>query len=391
MDKKHRLKTLFRKYVSDQINQRQFDELIGHFGKADDSDLKQLVEKELEQEHHIENAEVRRIVENLDRKMAAKFRPPVFFFRSWRAAAAIVTGLMLAGLSWYYIHLYSPPDGRAAAGTELVMQPGDIAPGSSKAMLILEGGQQIELNPGGKGIVVEPQRFLYKDGTTVDIPGVSAGESIHPGHAVLVTPPGGQYQVVLPDGTRVWLNAASSLRYPVAFAGDTREVELEGEGYFEVAKNPDMPFIVKSRGQRVRVLGTTFNINAYDNERVIATTLIEGSVEISSDKSPDQIHLKPGQQVVVSGNRMTVRTVNTRDFTGWREGKFIFNRTELSAILRQIERWYNVSFDTGTVPTDVKLWGTLSRQVMLSEILAVLELNTNIKFTREGRRIIMSD
>src|SRR5690606_33439973 len=143
-------------------------------------------------------------------------------------------------------------------------------------------------------------------------------------YAVLTTPKGGQYQVTLPDGTNVWLNAASSLRYPMRFDGDSREVELEGEGYFEVVPDKRHRFIVHSKAHKVTVLGTRFNVNAYGNERTITTTLVEGSVEVSAGETAPQGVLGVGQQAVVAEGQVAVNLVNVNYYTGWVSGRFTF-------------------------------------------------------------------
>ena len=195
------------------------------------------------------------------------------------------------------------------------------------------------------------------------------------------TPRGGQYQVVLPDGTKVWLNAASSLKYPEVFMGNTRTVELSGEAYFEVSKNKAMPFHVKSKFQDVEVLGTHFNINSYMDEQTIKTTLLEGSVKVSNLKSLKI--LKPGQQSIagISENSLIklASEVDTDDETAWKNGLFQFNNSDLKIILNQLERWYDIKIDYASIPAK-RYNGMISRKVKLSEVLKMLEKTGNIKF-----------
>ncbi|MFB2121678.1 FecR family protein [Parapedobacter sp. 2B3] len=213
----------------------------------------------------------------------------------------------------------------------------------------------------------------------------------------LSTPYGGQYQVTLPDGTRVWLNAVSTLRYPSRFDGPERVVELEGEAYFEVRRqepaasrhagrgangsNPAamVPFVVKTASQVVEVLGTEFNISAYPGEPDTRTTLVGGSVRIKNVESQASNLLMPGQQAVVRGQDTDLNQVDVEVYTAWKDNVFIFGRLELSRVLRQLERWYNVEFSDGQLP-QATLSGEIPRNVPLSSVLAMIEGATAMSF-----------
>ena len=202
------------------------------------------------------------------------------------------------------------------------------------------------------------------------------------------TPRGGHYKLILPDGSKVWLNAESSLRFPVSFSGTTGRVELKGEGYFEVSKSRKK-FEVATGNISVEVLGTHFNINAYDNAEQHTVSLLEGRVNVRQGKL-NRI-LKPGEQALLTevGHEINVRTdIDTEAVTAWKNGVFQFNNTELKDIMHELERWYDVDVNENNIPRK-KFNGTISRDVKLSEVLAMIELTSNLHFKIEGRSIIM--
>ena len=205
----------------------------------------------------------------------------------------------------------------------------------------------------------------------------------------ITIPNGGQYQLILADGTKVWLNAASSLKFPTAFPGKQRTVELTGEAYFEVAKNKNQPFNVKTPTQTVQVLGTHFNINAYSNEPFVKTTLLEGSVNVSS--AGGSLLLKPGQQALLNNSGLATLKddVDTDEAIAWRNGLFQFNDVDIKTIMRQVARWYDVDVEfKGQVPA-YTFHGKISRNLNASTVLKIFELS-GINFTIEGRKIIVS-
>ena len=203
---------------------------------------------------------------------------------------------------------------------------------------------------------------------------------------ILWLPPGQQYEVVLPDGTHVWLNAASSIKFPTAFTGAVRKVELMGESYFEVAKNRVMPFIVSVNQTEIEVLGTHFNVMGYAEEGSTNTTLLEGSVKIRKGGSSKTII--PGQQARVTNN-IQVAEVNTDEVIAWKNGKFSFNDEDIHSIMNQIVRWYDLEVVYMPGVTNQKFGGEISRYKNVNEILKKLELTQTIHFKQEGRRIIV--
>lgn len=270
----------------------------------------------------------------------------------------------------------------------------DIAPGGNKAILTLSNGKKIELNDIHNGLLATEHTTEIKKTADGKITYISAGAT--PEAATLYntvsTPRGGQFGVVLPDGSKVFLNAASSLRYPTSFNGNERKVELTGEAYFEVAHNAAKPFKVSSNGQTVEVLGTHFNINAYNDEATIKTTLLEGAVRIS--KNGQQAMLKPGDQAQsafgASDSKITITQVDTENAVAWKNGLFMFDGDKIEHIMRMISRWYNVDVDYNGEKPDDDFGGTVSRFNNVSEVLKTLQLTGKVHFRIENNKIIVS-
>lgn len=286
------------------------------------------------------------------------------------AAAAAVVVLLASGIGFYLLHQGGP-------GTD---QAGDIPAGSNKAVLVLANGREIVLTNAANGEIARQSGMTITRNSMGQL--VYTASSSGPGKApgtlynTIRTPRGGQYQVVLPDGSRVYLNAASSLKYPVNFASDKREVALSGEGYFEISRNAKKPFIVTTDNQKIKVLGTHFNVTAYPNE-TIKTTLAEGSVELSTSSFQKQV-LKPDEQAMLSGNGFRLKHVNARDEIAWKDGLFVFRQTPVAAVLSQLSRWYNVKADYSNLP-DATVDAELSRLVSLNDLLTAINFTTKNK------------
>ncbi|SFG61985.1 FecR family protein [Pedobacter insulae] len=267
-----------------------------------------------------------------------------------------------------------------------------IAPGSNKAVLTLANGKKIVLTDLENGLVLEQNGIKItktKDGQLVyDASAADAGSTTEtPAYNTVQTPLGGQYKIILPDGTHVWLNANSSLKYPASFdlAAD-REVSLTGEGYFEVAHNKQKPFFVNTNGQRLKVLGTHFNVNAYADEPQTVTTLIEGSVAVTANE--EQQILKPGEQTLLDQDGLSVGQADIEAALAWKNGYFILKDEELGSIMRKIARWYNVEVVFTQESLKKKtLGGATPRSENLDEVIRKFELTGNIHFKVAGRRI----
>lgn len=262
-----------------------------------------------------------------------------------------------------------------------------IEHGSMKAQLVLANGKKVDLRPetslqleevGGTRILTSDNRIKYSGKDSL------AGQSAEVKYNTLIVPRGGEFSLELADGTRVWLNAESRLRYPVAFTGKERKVEMEGEVYFEVAKNKEKPFIVTVNGVDIRVLGTSFNVSAYQEE--VVTTLVEGKVQLK--KGNEQVILSPNQQAIWSDDEFRVKQVDARNYVLWKEGIFYFEDVDLETILDDMARWYNVNvFYMNPVLKEMKFSVEIRRYGDINEILRRIGQTKRVKFEIKDRTI----
>ena len=321
----------------------------------------------------------------------------IFFLRrAWlRYAAALI---VLAGIAVMAIVMFR---NSGSSKQEIVATPENILPGSDKASLTLADGRSIALDTVKAGLMAmqgQAQIEKKEDGQIV-YNGMNAGKDILMN--TLSTPRGGQYRLLLPDGTEVWLNAASSIRYPASFAGNERRVTITGEAYFDVAKNKSKPFFVDIDGKAsLEVLGTSFNINAYSDEPVINTALLEGAVRVKaltspqkrsqSDKAePSNIVLRPGQQASIDKSGiMKVDLAERNIVMAWREGVFRYNYTDFDVVLRQLSRWYDIDVQYEKGIPDQKFTGEIRRDYTLSQALSILE-GMDVHFRLEGKKLIV--
>ena len=304
--------------------------------------------------------------------------------RSLYSVAAAIILLMGIGV-YFYLNSLTPVQTYTVA--ELSQQDTDIKPGKNQARLTLADGRIIDLADEKGGIIIDTDALVYTDGTKVaDSSPVSSGSEIL-SYNTIATPKGGQYQVILPDGSRVWLNAASTLRYPSRFDTEERVVELSGEAYFEIAQiklsdqKTAKPFIVKSQTQEVQVLGTHFNVNTYDDDATAITTLLEGAVNVRSSIDSRPLRLKPGQQSVVQpGSQTQVRTADLEEAIGWKNGEFIFYNERIEKVMNDIARWYDVEVIYQGAVRDKMIWGSVSKFETISEVLKMIELAGTVHF-----------
>ena len=307
---------------------------------------------------------------------------------SWISAAAAI--VLVVGISLYYFNRQTTEKHQQQANAVLK----EVVPGRTAATLILANGQQIELLNASEGKIAAQNgveifkaaddKLVYK---TADAPIKSSQIN------TVLTSNGEQYSVNLPDGTKVWLNAASSIKFPTTFASLTnRTVELTGEAYFEVAKDKLHPFIVKTDKQEINVLGTHFNVSSYPDEKLTKTTLLEGSVQIvSKGNAASTATLKPGQQAQLSTKTIAVKEVDLSESMAWKNGDFNFENEDFSSILNQVSRWYNVEIVDHGNHNGLKLSGMVSRSKSLSTVLKSLEATAKVKFSVEGRKVTVID
>jgi transmembrane sensor len=309
------------------------------------------------------------------------------FILTWKYTSVAAAILFICSIGIYFYHSDQPqlkPFSKNAA------MLADVAPGGNKAILTLANGTKVSLTDARPGKIASQFGVSIHKTMNGDLVYMHPGQVSQLAFNSIETPKGGQYQLTLPDGTKVWLNAASSLRYPLAFPGNERKVELTGEAYFEVAKNKAKPFKVFTDRQIVEVLGTHFDINAYTDEAATRTSLLEGSVKVSSLKSGDEIKIRPGQQSIVSSN-ISVKNIDVDEAIAWKNGYFMFDEESLESILRKVSRWYDVDILYQNIDSNKKLYfsGTLSRYSNVSKVLRRLELTESVHFKIEGRKIIV--
>ena len=324
------------------------------------------------------------IQENLNYSIQEHSKNRIFKIRVWQSAAAAILILLTAGI-YYYQNSPEP----VIVKTETPRFKNDVAPGNNKAILTLDDGSKIDLDDAKTGILASESNIDIKktgDGQLEYTAGAQNVKTVK--YNILSTPMGGEYQLVLPDGSKVWLNSGSTLRFPTAFIGSERIVELKGEAYFDIAKNPKMPFLVRTNNAMdIKVLGTQFNVMAYDDEKNINTTLVEGSVEVL--KGSEKTNLKPGQEAILnrgSGN-IKVAQADLEQAIAWKNGYFIFYNENIESIMRKVSRWYNVDIVYQGNLNNKDFVGTISRNKNVSELLKMLELTGAIHFSIDGRRI----
>ncbi|MGX5687456.1 FecR family protein [Arcticibacter tournemirensis] len=328
------------------------------------------------------------IKERLLEKLAAEMKKspakkPIVRFLPYMAAASV---LLVCSLAFYF---YSGRSGRNAETASEFLN--DVAPGGNKAVLTLADGKKVDLSNVAKGKLAEQAGVRVSkssDGQLVyEVLGNQTKAGAPLAYNTIATPKGGQFNIKLPDGSSVTLNAASELRFPVSFdALKEREVELKGEAYFEVAKNMRRPFKVSTAGQEVMVLGTQFNINAYADESVTRTTLLEGSVRIAVPGNNITKQLTPGQQAVLAGSVIEVKNGDIESAVAWKNGDFIFDGN-IENIMRQISRWYDVEVDFKGDISGEEFIGSVPRSGSLTEVLKALQLTGKVQFKVEGRRV----
>ncbi|HEY2582243.1 MAG TPA: FecR domain-containing protein [Mucilaginibacter sp.] len=304
----------------------------------------------------------------------------------WPVLSIAASLLIFFTTGIYFLLLHKPQPQQSA-----IVKPlkNDIAPGGNKAIITLSNGSTIALTGAKNGVLASQGNMLISKTADGQIRYAHSDGSSWSKNIVFntaATPRGGQYQFILSDGTRVWLNSASSIKYPVEFTGNERKVELTGEAYFEVAHNAKKPFRVISNGQTVEVLGTHFNINAYSDENATKTTLLEGSVKVSSAMVSNVI--KPGEQAQLINGNINVANVDVDEVVAWKNGFFHFEDNNIQEVMRQLARWYDVDIKyEGLLPTR-RFSGEISRNVNASQILDILSFK-KIHYKIDGKFIIV--
>ncbi|WP_291402486.1 FecR family protein [Daejeonella sp.] len=388
MDKESFYK-LLDKYIAGEASKEEEQRLLNFYGSFKPSNKNEELPDMKELKHKIFN----KISENINVEVenGSSFR--LFHMKSFSIAAMIMVALSV-GL-YFYSNRTLPQVEQFA---ELNVK-NDILPGNNKAVLTLADGSRISLDDAANGLLASQGNIAI---TKTDNGEIVYERNIESKNRDLLsqsvtntiqTPKGGKFQVRLPDGSKVWLNSASTLSYPTTFTGKERKVTLSGEAYFEIASNKKVPFRVISNGQIVEVLGTHFNINSYDDEDFTKTTLLEGSVRVILKSTSDVLGktkmLKPGEQSLTNTKQSGIRIENadTEKAIAWKNGYFKFKNTPIKEIMREVERWYDVELIyEGNMPTD-EFTGFISNDVNISAVLKILEQSGGVKFTVKGKKI----
>jgi len=407
---KDAIRFLIGQYMNDELTAQQQVELLQLLGQHEESELVDVLREMMEEGSPSDEAvDAETMQASLQRVLAADkpLEPAmpgrlVTMNRRWRWVAAAAC-LLTVGIAGYV--LLNKKSTTMPVATTSGPYKNDVQPGGQKAMLTLGNGQQIVLDSAANGLLAKQgDAQVMKEGEGLKYQSTTGNGQLAITYNTLSTPRGGEYKLILPDGSKVWLNAASSLRYPTVFTGNTREVELNGEGYFEVAKNAAKPFHVKTGVQDIEVLGTHFNVNAYSDEERIKTTLLEGKVKVVNDGKT--AILKPGEQAIAIASPLTTDHADSRhpDKVGnsplsidhspdleatiaWTTGKFIFREQRIENIMKQISRWYNVEVTFAGKPVQEGFTASIPRNVPVSKVLKYLELTTLVHFKIDGNRI----
>lgn len=410
MYKDKSITTLFQNLLKNECSPEEIEILVNQIARKDDDITEELIFKQLE-----ESVSSDEISEEIKKKLGtvlerilkndAKVEPievPVrnlthgkrWIKISMRYAAAIIL-LVMTGIAWFVL---KDNPGRASHPYNEILSTAsilDFEAGSSKAILMTEDGNTIYLDETVqnkseyKGFaVIKPEEGLitYNTKENSDLQTLATKEIAY---NTIIIPRGGKFKITLSDGTRVWMNSASSLKFPEVFNGTEREVELTGEGYFEVAKNAVMPFKVKVNGMEVKVLGTHFNVNGYTDNGEVKTTLLEGSVEISNNH--EKVMLAPGQQVSYKENKLgrIISNINMEQVVAWKNDDFDFTNESLLDISRQLSRWYQVEISVEGNLATKRMSGIISRKNTISKVLEVLEIGAGIGSKMEGEKVFL--
>ncbi|WP_439506192.1 FecR family protein [Sediminibacterium sp.] len=390
------LKKLIHKYLENQISPEEYKELWLLLNASSDEEpldqeLIALWQSVKQSDSIIPPAEWEKKMQlgkdkiEQDIQSFKKVKSPIFFKRyKWIAAAAvflIVATSIVVSISSDQKEIYS--------NTKKQQPKQDRLPGGDKAILTLSDGSTIILDSAVNGVLAKQGNTSVVKKNDGQLEYNSAdGQTNEVAYNLLQTPRGGQYKITLPDGSKVWLNAASSLKYPVVFAGNERRVDISGEAYFEIVKDVTKPFKVHLNNMEVEVLGTHFNVNGYEDEESVKTTLVEGKVKVASASGTK--FLNPGQQAQLkpSGNIAITNNINLEEIIAWKDGNFQFENADIKAVMRQLARWYDVDV-TYKGNIQQHFVGSISRNVNLSQVLTMLQQTGAVKFKIDGKQLIV--
>lgn len=366
-----RLEELYNRWFNKTASPEEEEELIELLGKGmtkeNFSPLITNAWNGWKEENEFSAQQKRALADRILAKYPSKKPVKIRSIKPWLWAAATIALLITAGT-----YLYKNTD-------QNIQSVSEVLPGTSKAVLTLADGSTVSLDSTGQQVIRQGAAAVHQNGGKLAYAAQASDGEVH--FNTLTVPRGGQFQLELSDGTKVWLNAASSLRYPTVFNGKERKVEVTGEAYFEVAKNAAAPFrVMINKLATVEVLGTTFNINAYTDEENIKATLLEGSIKVQD------VILKPGQQAQLTDQVKVVSNIDLDKVTAWKKGVFNFENADLREVMRQLSRWYDIDVAYEKDINDIEFVGKISRGTSLKGVLKGLE-STGIQFRLEGKKL----
>ncbi|WP_443946771.1 FecR family protein [Pedobacter sp. AW1-32] len=375
-------KAFYQKFLQNNATAAELEALLKDFGTLNESDLRGLISDALNREDALaiaDSARLQRLAtlqakinDSIDggRKTFRLYTRPFFKI----AATIVITGSI--AFSGFLIFKNQDSDFTAfKAGGNLA----NLKLSDGRNLVLENVAQGTFAKAGSVSIEKKADGIIIYRANSSDTTGLSTINTIE-------TPRGGQYKITLSDGTSVLLNAGSTLSFPIGFHGNTREVSLKGEAYFEVAKNPSKPFIVHTKTFSTTVLGTKFDLSTYTDDHVARAILLEGKIKVASNQSSASVILKPGQQASVNNYSLAVDTVNTENATAWKDGLFIYENESIDVVMHHISRWYDIDVDYNTLPQR-QLYIKISRNQNLSELLRMISLTTNLKFQLTERRL----
>lgn len=380
-----RISYLLEVYSNRKASREEMDELFEWVKKGRKKPLKKHIEKlvsEYDSNELLPAVEWDKMYEQILQEKDSSGAEPNLRKMSWVHWAAAAVVVLLLGSGYYYFTRQNEPHKVVALQPE---KTNDIAPPNTvNAILTLSNGQKIILDSTGNGVVAMQGK--------VNVVKLADGEIVYKGNTenieynTLSNPRGSKViSLILADGSKVWLNAGSTLKYPTAFAGNERKVEVTGEAYFEVAHNAAMPFIVSKGETDVRVLGTHFNVSAYDDEKSLDVTLLEGSVKVSNGNQ--NVLISPGEQADIHDSRLTIQNnVDVEEVMAWKNGLFSYKGADVETIMRQVSRWYNVDV-VFEEPVTEKFYAQVSRNTNVSKLLKMLEATRAVHFSINGKTI----
>ncbi|MEO6187693.1 MAG: FecR domain-containing protein [Ginsengibacter sp.] len=384
-------KELLSKYLSGKLSHAQRRRLTDLLKRQEYQEQLELVVKEDFMEDKYlgeENIELRSAIQSfLTNEISRGTRTQAKLSQLRRIVAAASVILFLTAASLFILKRSNENNLAATKTVQPVSQ--DIAPGKTGAVLTLSNGSKIVLDSLQGSVALQGNSQVTNKNGLLSYSIKNNSTEIE--YNTMSTPVGRQYHLKLADGSEIWLNAASSITYPTSFPGNDRKVSITGEAYFEVAHDARKPFHVMVNNMEVKVLGTHFNISAYENEDAAKTTLLEGSVKVTKNNS--NILIEPGQQAIaINGNNdmpVKKREVDLDEVMAWKNSKFIFQDADIKSIMRQLERWYGITASYDGNVTNEEFVGVISRNVNISQILAMLETTGRVGFRIQGKNIIV--